>query len=117
MEGALLAFAAKTGAEATGWTRQDEIPFDAAHRYVAVLVEGPDQQRLVLVTCMGAELLEMTSHERAVLRHRVAEEGDPGAGLEADLALGRETYPGLAGPQARGSCWAEGRSGGDRRAG
>lgn len=59
MEGALLAFAAKTGADAAGWTRRDEIPFDAAHRYMAVLVEGPDQQRLVLVKGAPERILAM----------------------------------------------------------
>ena len=49
MEGALLAFAKKAGADITGWTRQDEIPFDAVHRYMAVSVTGPDGRRLVLV--------------------------------------------------------------------
>ena len=49
MEGALLAFAAKAGCESAGWTREDEIPFDAVHRYMAVSVTRPDGQRLVLV--------------------------------------------------------------------
>lgn len=59
MEGALLAFAAKTGADAAGWTRKDEIPFDAANRFMAVLVEGPDQQRLVLVKGAPERVLAM----------------------------------------------------------
>jgi calcium-translocating P-type ATPase len=59
MEGALLAFAAKTGADAKGWTRKDEIPFDAANRFMAVLVEGPDQQRLILVKGAPERVLAM----------------------------------------------------------
>jgi len=64
MEGALLAFAAKTGADAAGWTRLDEIPFDAAHRYMAVLVEGPDQQRLVLVKGAPERVLAMCGDQK-----------------------------------------------------
>jgi len=59
MEGALLAFAAKTGVDAKGWTRQDEIPFDAVHRFMAVMVEGPDKQRLVLVKGAPERVLAM----------------------------------------------------------
>lgn len=59
MEGALLAFAAKVGADAAGWTRHDEIPFDAAHRFMAVLVEGPEGQRLVLVKGAPERVLAM----------------------------------------------------------
>ncbi len=42
MEGALLALSRKAGVAADGWTRLDEIPFDAEYRYMAVLAEGPD---------------------------------------------------------------------------
>lgn len=59
MEGALLAFAAKAGAEPAGWTRRDEMPFDAAHRYMAVLVDGPAGQRLALVKGAPEQVLEM----------------------------------------------------------
>jgi calcium-translocating P-type ATPase len=40
MEGALLAFAGKVGADA-GAQRLDAIPFDSRHRFMAVLTEGP----------------------------------------------------------------------------
>jgi calcium-translocating P-type ATPase len=59
MEGALLAFAAKTGADAAGWTRKAEIPFDAVHRFMAVLVEGPEGERLVLVKGAPERILAM----------------------------------------------------------
>jgi len=43
MEGALLAFAGKVSADPrAGWTRRDAIPFDARHRFMAVLHDGPD---------------------------------------------------------------------------
>lgn len=42
MEGALLAFAGKVRPDPrAGWTRRDAIPFDARHRFMAVLHEGP----------------------------------------------------------------------------
>ena len=42
MEGALLAFAGKVQADLrAGWVRRDAIPFDARHRFMAVLHEGP----------------------------------------------------------------------------
>ncbi|MCE8442642.1 cation-transporting P-type ATPase, partial [Rhodovulum sulfidophilum] len=48
MEGALLALAGKIGAPGGDRARRDAIPFDAAHRYMAVLVDAPEG---------GAELL------------------------------------------------------------
>lgn len=59
MEGALLAFAAKAGADTAGWTRCDEIPFDAAHRYMAVIARSPDGRRLVLVKGAPERVLAM----------------------------------------------------------
>lgn len=42
MEGALLAFAGKVDpVSGEGWSRSDEIPFDARNRYMAVLHTGP----------------------------------------------------------------------------
>jgi calcium-translocating P-type ATPase len=42
MEGALLAFAGKVWPDSKAeWTRTDAIPFDARHRYMAVLHQGP----------------------------------------------------------------------------
>ena len=66
MEGALLAFAAKTGTMSDGWMRQDDIPFDAVHRYMAVLVEGPENERLVLVKGAPERVLAMCSHQAGV---------------------------------------------------
>ncbi len=59
MEGALLALAAKARADVFGWHRLDEIPFDAAHRYMAVLVEAPDGRRLILVKGAPERILGM----------------------------------------------------------
>ncbi|MFN3645307.1 MAG: HAD-IC family P-type ATPase [Gemmobacter sp.] len=73
MEGALLAFAARAGvADAAGWVRQDAVPFDSRHRYMAVLSQGPGGQRLVhvkgapervLMMCTGIDLTRW--HHRA----------------------------------------------------
>lgn len=59
MEGALLAFAAKAGATTGHWHRIDEIPFDAQHRYMAVLVENDDGERSALVKGAPEQLLSM----------------------------------------------------------
>ncbi len=61
MEGALLAFAAKVKVDYSGWRRLDEIPFDAAHRYMAVLVEAPDGARWALVKGAPEQVLSMCS--------------------------------------------------------
>ncbi|MCR5857871.1 HAD-IC family P-type ATPase [Mesorhizobium sp. J428] len=53
MEGALATLAAKGGLHAATireqWSRIDEIPFDARHRFMATLHEGPGGQRRVFV--------------------------------------------------------------------
>lgn len=53
MEGALIALAMKAGLDPdharAEWPRRDEIPFDAAHRYMATLHEGPKGEGLILV--------------------------------------------------------------------
>lgn len=64
MEGALLAFGRKTGFDATGWTRIAEIPFDAIHRYMAVLVRGPDGRARVLVKGAPKRVLAMCRTQR-----------------------------------------------------
>lgn len=59
MEGALLAFAAKAGETSAGWRRTDEIPFDARHRYMAVLVERSNGARLALVKGAPERMIDM----------------------------------------------------------
>ncbi|MGF1476899.1 MAG: cation-transporting P-type ATPase [Geminicoccaceae bacterium] len=59
MEGALLALAGKTKTDCTGWRRFDEIPFDAAHRYMAVLVEAPEGKRFILAKGAPERILAM----------------------------------------------------------
>ncbi len=75
MEGALLAFAAKAGAKPSGWTRRDEIPFDAEHRYMAVLVDGPAKERLALIKGAPEQVLAMCADQVGTGGH---EQLDPG---------------------------------------
>lgn len=64
MEGALVALAMKGGLDPAAaraeWPRRDEIPFDAAHRYMATLHEGPDGTGLVLVKGAPEVVLVLT---------------------------------------------------------
>jgi magnesium-transporting ATPase (P-type) len=63
MEGALIALAIKAGLdparERREWQRLDELPFDAAHRYMATLHRGPDGGRVVFVKGAPEALLRM----------------------------------------------------------
>lgn len=69
MEGALLALAGKiTGEGQTpfrSWTRTDAIPFDTAHRYMAVLHHNHDGQALVHVKGAPEAVLSMCTNQRA----------------------------------------------------
>lgn len=85
MEGALIALAMKAGmnpAHARGeWERLDEIPFDAAHRFMATLHLAPDGRHVVFVKGAPEALLAMTggggSTERwERLIGRIAAEGE-----------------------------------------
>lgn len=62
MEGALLVLAHKAGEDPTdvraAWTRLDEIPFDAAHRFMATLHRAPSGETVVFVKGAAEALLE-----------------------------------------------------------
>jgi magnesium-transporting ATPase (P-type) len=68
MEGALMAFASKvTGDGAspfTGWQRRDAVPFDAAHRYMATLDQGPDGQGVIHVKGAPEAILSLSKDQR-----------------------------------------------------
>ncbi len=73
MEGALLAFAARVGAEAAGQPeRLDAIPFDATHRYMAVLdadgvfVKGAPEK--ILSLCHNVDTSVWHAHIEALAR-------------------------------------------------
>jgi magnesium-transporting ATPase (P-type) len=62
MEGALLALAMKAGVDPgvvrAEWPRLDEIPFDAAHRFMATLHAGPTGEAMVFLKGAAEALLE-----------------------------------------------------------
>lgn len=109
MEGALLAFAGKTGGEMTA-RRLDAIPFDSRHRFMAVLVEG-DFGRLLQVKGAPERVLRMCRdidlghwHERAeALAQRgmrvlaLAEREETGSQIHAAGLDGTLSFLGLLG--------------------
>ncbi|WP_028486176.1 cation-transporting P-type ATPase [Thiomicrorhabdus chilensis] len=68
MEGALLAFAGKTGIdthdERTHWTRTDLIPFDAKHRFMATLNHDHENHAFIFLKGAPEKLLELCSSQR-----------------------------------------------------
>ncbi|MFK8253168.1 HAD-IC family P-type ATPase [Ancylobacter terrae] len=69
MEGALLALAAKAGldpaAERAAWTRLDEVPFDAAYRFMATLHRDPEGGTLIVVKGAPEPVLAMSGADAA----------------------------------------------------
>lgn len=65
MEGALFALAIKAAIdpehERAEWERLDEIPFDAAHRFMATLCRGPDEKPFLFVKGAPEAVLAMTA--------------------------------------------------------
>ncbi len=111
MEGALLAFAAKTGvADKVGWRRLDAIPFDSRHRFMAVLSEGHGGRTLhvkgaperVLLMCHGidADHWHRRADALAIQGQRVlalAMAPAAGEGIDAGQIDGGLTLLGLVG--------------------
>lgn len=91
MEGALVALAMKAGLDParirSEWPRLDEIPFDAAHRFMATLHRGPDGEIVVFVKGAAEVLLGMASepHDAGPWNARIAAAGAEG---ERVLAFG-----------------------------
>ncbi len=69
MEGALLAFSAKTGLDVRGelshWTRTDAIPFDASHRYMGTLNHDHDNHAFIFVKGAPEQSLAMCRDQRS----------------------------------------------------
>ncbi len=69
MEGALLAFAGRTGVdirqELSAWSRTDAIPFDSRHRFMATLHHDHEGHAFSFVKGAPERILEMCSHQRA----------------------------------------------------
>lgn len=76
MEGALVALAMKAGLNpdhARGeWRRIDEIPFDAAYRFMATLHEGPHGETVVFVKGAPEAVMAMAGAETAPWEPRIA---------------------------------------------
>ncbi len=90
MEGALVALGMKAGLDPAHvraeWPRLDEIPFDAAHRFMATLHRAPDGGTAAFVKGAAEALLAMASPPDADRWHaRIAEAGAEG---ERVLAFG-----------------------------
>ena len=68
MEGALRALAGKiTRGQKdpfAAWTRTDTIPFDASHRYMAVLLHDHEARRLIQVKGAPERVIAMCGHQR-----------------------------------------------------
>ncbi len=68
MEGALLAFAEKTGLSVSenrkDWTRTDAIPFDARHRFMATLNHNHQKQAFIFVKGGPEQLLSMCQKQQ-----------------------------------------------------
>lgn len=68
MEGALVTLALKAGLDPAGirenWPRLADIPFDAAHRFMATLHAGPDGGRIVFLKGAPERLLAMCDRQK-----------------------------------------------------
>jgi magnesium-transporting ATPase (P-type) len=83
MEGALIALAMKAGLNPAHlrreWPRLDEIPFDAAHRFMATLHRGPDGETVLFVKGAPERLLELSrAADRAFWGTRIANAASAG---------------------------------------
>ncbi|KTD41800.1 cation-transporting P-type ATPase [Legionella parisiensis] len=69
MEGALLAFAVKTGLilkeENASWVRTDVIPFDARHRFMATLNHNHLKHAMILVKGAPEQVLKMCQNQQS----------------------------------------------------
>ncbi|TPE49858.1 HAD-IC family P-type ATPase [Amaricoccus solimangrovi] len=102
MEGALVALAMKAGldpAHARGqWPRRDEIPFDAAHRYMATLHEGPDGAGMIYVKGAPEALLAMAGARGGDWEARIADLARQGERVLGFAAKRLEALPGQLTP-------------------
>ena len=109
MEGALLAFAGKTGARAQA-RRLDAVPFDSRHRFMAVLTEDGGQGLIhvkgaperVLGMCSGIDVPRWHDRADALARRglrvlALAERGWNGDRIDPAALEGRLQFLGLVG--------------------
>lgn len=97
MEGALLALAAKAGLDAdherAEWPRLDEIPFDAAHRYMATLHRGPGGEVVAFIKGAPEAVLAMVDLSSAARARWDAALADAAAQGLRMLGFGAKTMP------------------------
>jgi len=109
MEGALLAFAGKVGGDHST-RREDAIPFDSRHRFMAVLTEGPAGRMThvkgaperVLGMCGGIDQHHWHDRAEALARRglrvlALAERAEAGGRIDAAGLEGGLTFLGLVG--------------------
>jgi magnesium-transporting ATPase (P-type) len=79
MEGSLVALAMKAGLNPeharAEWRRLDEIPFDARHRFMATLHEGPNDVQAIQIKGAPERLLEMCVAQLGPLGEQPLDEG------------------------------------------
>lgn len=95
MEGALCALAMKAAVdpelERSEWERLDEIPFDAAHRFMATLCRGPDGAITLFIKGAPEAILAMTlPDDIPYWESAITEAGNQGERL---LAFGAKKMP------------------------
>lgn len=95
MEGALFALAMKAAIdpelERAEWERLDEIPFDAAHRFMATLCRGPDGTVVLFVKGAPEAIFAMSSpSDISYWENAITEAGTTG---ERVLAFGAKDMP------------------------
>ena len=96
MEGALLVLAMKAGLKPdqlrNGWPRVDEIPFDAAHRFMATLHSSPQGEPIVFVKGAPETLFDRAAapFDRSFWERTIAEAGEAG---ERVLGFGIKRLP------------------------
>lgn len=85
MEGALVALAMKAGLNVdhlrSEWARVDEIPFDAAYRFMATLHRGPHGETILFVKGAPEAVMAMAGADPALWEQRIAAAADAGERL------------------------------------
>ncbi|SEQ98905.1 ATPase, P-type (transporting), HAD superfamily, subfamily IC [Sphingobium sp. YR768] len=85
MEGALVALAMKAGANADHlrgeWRRLDEIPFDAAYRFMATLHEGPGSEPVIFIKGAPEEVMAIAGIDQQLWDQRITKAAEHGERL------------------------------------
>lgn len=97
MEGALLALGAKAGLDAAHeraeWPRLDEVPFDAARKFMATLHRGPAGEAVAFVKGAPERILAMSALDEAQHRRFDAALAETAAAGERLLGFASKAMP------------------------